>query len=429
MKHQEIIKKLESELNDSINAYIPDFSYEKKKIDELCPEFLLDLSMDYDIILAGGMVTSLFCRIEINDIDIYLKNEYHIFPFISELLQNSTVLAVTDKSIVVSHSETTINVVLFKTFKDCFDIFSSFDFTVCMGAYDFSEGKFYFHKNFMKHNAQRTLVFNSGTDFPLVSALRIKKYIEKGYTISKLEFVRVLLACVKLDINSYKDLESHVGGMYGVRLEDMIDTSIEFDLSNAIEQLVAPNKSIDEAVALSNKEKDRGKSKIKELLSRFNPKGVKMISDSRLIVYPSGRVSSLDKYMDIKNAEAYTGYILLYKYAKKTKEANVFSSFYRPEFKYEIGKEVQDLRHGIHCGVADRKNDFTFSDRSDRVLLELKVHTNDLMLNKSNSGSNLQVKKAQVISVKKDQYICYLDDEVENIFNLLEDEEEETIKT
>jgi hypothetical protein len=36
------------------------------------------------------------------------------------------------------------------------------------------------HEDFLKHNSQRILKFNPTTDFPIISALRVQKYEDKG---------------------------------------------------------------------------------------------------------------------------------------------------------------------------------------------------------------------------------------------------------
>lgn len=412
---KETIKNLESQIEETVQSYVPDFSYEKELILKTCPEFLVDLSDEYDIFISGGMITSLFCKREINDIDIYLMNDNHVFPFVTELLQNSTLLVVTDKSMLVSHSGQTINVVLFKTFKDANDIFNSFDFTVCMGAFDLKNEQFFFHQNFFKHNSQRILKFNSGTDYPLVSALRVFKYLDKGYSISKGDHASILLTCSGLKIESYEVLESHIGGMYGLSLDKIIDTTLDFDLHRAISQLINATVEIDEAVDLITKSKDAEiTEKIKSLLKRFSPSGnLKMVKNTKIAVFPSGRALSISKYMDVSKEEFFNGHVFLYKYVKKTTKPDEFQSFYRDSFLYKIGEEVLDEKHGLHCGVLDSKSNFTYSSEKDKVLIEMKVHTDDIK--SYGSYSNTTVKKAVVTRVLKDTYINN-DDNIDDLF-------------
>ena len=43
----------------------------------------------------------------------------------------------------------------FKFFNSPEEIFETFDYTCCMGAYSFAGEGFTFHKDFFKHNSQR----------------------------------------------------------------------------------------------------------------------------------------------------------------------------------------------------------------------------------------------------------------------------------
>src|SRR5690606_3144507 len=90
----------------------------------------------------------------------------------------------TQRSIMIGDKENIHQLMWFKYFNTAQDIFNSFDFTVCMGAFDFETEEFIFHPDFFKHNSQRYLKFNTGTDFPVMSLLRVDKYRQKGYDIS-----------------------------------------------------------------------------------------------------------------------------------------------------------------------------------------------------------------------------------------------------
>lgn len=103
----------------------------------------------------------------------------------------------------------------FDEFASADRIFGAFDFTVCMGAYDLDANKFELHAKFLEHCAQRFLSFNPGTRFPYASAWRVRKYEEKGFSIGKMEFHKILMACAEKPIRSWEDLKEQVGGVYG----------------------------------------------------------------------------------------------------------------------------------------------------------------------------------------------------------------------
>jgi hypothetical protein len=68
----------------------------------------------------------------------------------------------------------------------------------------------------LKIDCQNILNFNSNTAYPIMSMLRVDKYKNKGYSISKSEFLRVLLTCMTLKINTIDELKEQLGGMYGL---------------------------------------------------------------------------------------------------------------------------------------------------------------------------------------------------------------------
>ena len=64
----------------------------------------------------------------------------------------------------------------------------------------FLEDNFILHKDFLRHNSQKTLRVNTATDYPIISALRVDKYKKKGYSISKGEFIKILMIINRLDL-------------------------------------------------------------------------------------------------------------------------------------------------------------------------------------------------------------------------------------
>ena len=207
-------------------------------------------------IIAGGAITSLFCNREINDIDIYFPSEESLFRTVAGIYNDEDfaeivvdksfdfiVHATTQRSIMGSvkvkgiAERQLIQLMSFRYFKDADDIFNSFDFTCCMGAYDVANDEIILHPEFLKHNSQRYLKFNPNTDFPIMSATRVQKYQEKGYTISKAEYLRVLFTCMKSSITSWDEAKEHIGGMYGYDMDKAFDTDKEFSVEELIAQL------------------------------------------------------------------------------------------------------------------------------------------------------------------------------------------------
>lgn len=179
-------------------------TYEKSKLYDYLDNMIDELK-DAKVFVAGGLITSLFCNREINDIDIYFRDKESFISFMYKMYNGSTIWSHTKKATLFVKDDKHAQLIHFKFFESAQDIFDTFDFTVCMGCFDFATEEFIFHPDFLRHNSQRILEFNPNTAYPIVSALRIQKYEKKGYRISKPEFLKVILACLKLQITSYDE--------------------------------------------------------------------------------------------------------------------------------------------------------------------------------------------------------------------------------
>ena len=218
------------------------YEFEKKKLLNSLNEDILELLKNEQCIIAGGSITSLFTRNEINDIDIYFRSKESLINALKEIKGQSTIMAFTDKAtmFVKDSSEYAYQFIHFKFFDNPQEIFDTFDFTVCMGAYDFKAEDFIFHPSFLTHNSQRLLKVNDKTAYPIMTALRVQKYLDKGYTISKPEFIKIMLVINQLNIITYKQLKEQMGGMYGVNYDKLfkdIQDNDKFDINVVIETL------------------------------------------------------------------------------------------------------------------------------------------------------------------------------------------------
>ncbi len=221
--------------------------YLKDKVKLLLGDSLYSSLKEEKAFLAGGAITSLFCNREIKDYDIYFRSKYSLGRVMLDAckyhynlsMQDIRFIASTQKSIMAEANNNTANVqfITCAYFGDVIDIFKSFDFTVCMGAFDFGKECFFLEENFLKHNSQRYLKFNPGTLYPIISALRVSKYKDKGYSISKLEMMRILAKICEMKITSWEEAEDHFGGMYGETLQGIVDQNVDFSLEVLIEAL------------------------------------------------------------------------------------------------------------------------------------------------------------------------------------------------
>ena len=210
---------------------------------------------DQGCIIAGGAVTSMFTNREVNDIDVYFPSKEAFTKVMQELIDlryrtdykyekeygltyvDGMITIVTNKAVMLLSEGSKVQFIVHKFYNTAEEVFQDFDFTVCMGALEMKTDTWKFHPDFFKHNSQRILSFNEKTSYPLISALRIAKYKEKGYNISKAQFMKVMFAINAKNIDSWPVLMEELGGMYGTAPEEIFDTTTPFDISYAMQKL------------------------------------------------------------------------------------------------------------------------------------------------------------------------------------------------
>ena len=202
---------------------------------------------DCNAMLAGGALTSVFSGKEINDFDIYFKDKIGFTRFLCAAygrsiaddlsISDARIAHHTSRSILVNCNEKHVQLIGMRLFETPQDIFDSFDFSINMCVYDFASEQFIMHPDFLHDLAARQLVVNTNTAYPLVSCLRVDKYRQRGYEISKAQMFRLLLAVNKKSLSSWKDIEDELGGLYGLDPKDVLDQTKEFSIDEAMNQL------------------------------------------------------------------------------------------------------------------------------------------------------------------------------------------------
>jgi hypothetical protein len=184
--------------------------------------------------IAGGAITSVFTGQPIRDVDFYLKSKEAFIEAVAQAYDESFwCLAATDRAVTFARGSDIIQLMHFDFFPTAEAVFDAFDFTVCMGAYDLDTKEFIFHEEFMKHAAQRHLSFHSGTRYPYGSLLRVLKYQQRDYKISRSDLLRIGLSLQKVKIESWDDLAAAIGGQYGEKA--LIETDKPYSLDAAID--------------------------------------------------------------------------------------------------------------------------------------------------------------------------------------------------
>lgn len=209
---------------------------------------VFDALQDCNCYIAGGAITSVFTGSKINDYDIYFPsyshgmtgetlNDMEHFMHAMNLFidEKPSKIYSTDFAITYVVNGLTFQVIkLYTEMWNIRDIMSKFDFTCCMGAYSpqyftrygensVFDDEFILGSKFLQHNAQKRLVFNIDSDYPLASFLRSKKYMSRGYDFSGLEMLKLVLKCNSIDLTNYADLRKHILGIDTLILKDLTD--------------------------------------------------------------------------------------------------------------------------------------------------------------------------------------------------------------
>lgn len=393
------------------------YLYEKNKL-----KYLLNEAEVYDILkkhqcyLAGGAITSLFCRRKINDFDIYFKSLENVKQLMSEYpFDRAILVSVSEKGILVKIKDTFIHIICFKSFLDSDELLNSFDFTACMGAYDFETENFVLHPDFLKANSQKALVFNENTLFPIMSALRVNRYKEKGYTISKEEYLRIIIACMRLNIKNYDEFKKQIGGMYG---------DLDYD------EVLKPKN--DENFSLSLVAQ---KMKSIALDPRYFSKKIscpKIYDMNLLIDCVIGKERKLIKFRDeiysydasfhkithqtlpiklekITLSEYFKDDPFIYKNVKLCKDGKL-RSFFDSRFKYKIGEMASGCGESMlfgndTIGIFGYKNllmarDGYGREEKGRVILKMHIDWNDVIeISDSEITQQIEVKRAMPVEI------------------------------
>lgn len=307
------------------------YKSEINKLQSLVSEDTWNILVETNAIIAGGAITSVFCNRDVNDLDIYLRNESDFELFIDLVFDGSYSLIannMTNRSIMFRDKETSqdVQLIVYKFFPTVDELFKDYDFTCNMGALEFvdEQPSLVLHEVFMKHNSQRYLEFNEGTAYPLISALRVQKYVEKGYFCPKAQFLRILLAVNKKNIDSWDKLKDEIGGMYGLNMDEIFNEDEEFSLESAMD-------------TLNEIESDNNFVKFNESITKqtiLDTIALRDVSDSSRIVADGKLFKNVMLNTDQDSEKG---------------EDGTYQSCYNTKFKYTVGESVNGGREGVYC--------------------------------------------------------------------------------
>jgi dihydrofolate reductase len=203
------------------------YNREKALLFKRMGEDVVKILKETNAILAGGAITSLFTGRKISDWDLYFRTKEDLEKCEKFFQSKGTRVFVTARSATYSikNQKTPYQIITYleKLSGEPNDIFAKFDFTICMGAYDFKGDAFVFAPEFWKHLAQRRLVFNIGTLYPIVSVMRAHKYARRGFLISGVDVMKMALAVDHLHIKTFAELKDQLMGIDTAFLQELTD--------------------------------------------------------------------------------------------------------------------------------------------------------------------------------------------------------------
>jgi hypothetical protein len=351
------------------------YEQEKRNLLENFSDIVFDALCSVKGWIAGGAITSVFCNREISDYDLYFASPEDLFDFLLQLEGTAAQLVnKSDKAVTIMHDEKLYQAIYMHYYSSAKDIFNDYDFTVCMGAYNPRKEKFTLHPEFLHHNSLRILKFNDKTTFPLVSLLRVAKYKEKGYKISKLEMCKMLLAVNRVQLDSFESVAYHFGGMYGLRPAELFESVQDqpFSVDTALEALNNITGDLVDKADINFKD-----CTFKEFCLSLT--GIKVKAFKTNLGYLG--YYDMDTYEEdaVREIEVPKTF---YKFVKKIGER--YYSFADGSFEYVLGEEVVSKLNyyntGLHFSFWHllKHNCYISKEDSNKVLIECEFDPNEV---------------------------------------------------
>jgi len=358
------------------------YKVEKQMILSGMSDNMLDALYESKAIIAGGIVSRVFSGREITncDVDVYFRSKEDIKKALFALQgTGDIILDYTDKSIMILSDEIIVQFIIIDYVDSIEEIFSKFDFTCVMGAFDTMTDEFYFHDNFMQHNSQRKLVYNRGTMFPIISALRVNKYREQGYSISRAEFMKVILSIMELNIQSWDEMERQLGKFYGMEVAEIVSEEMrqkEFSVSAMFDALDAVDFDYQLKKELGAKHINNYTEFVLEVIGE---KLQQYAFGGKAIVWNTNKWERADQYSkeflsdDVIEDVPFDAEIA-YKFVRQLEDGTLVSN-YRQRFEYKVGEIAQDQGHGLYFyykyGFETMKGAYGYGD--DKVCIEVRI--------------------------------------------------------
>lgn len=214
----------------------------RRQRDRLCREIgtpIHELLVKTNAAVLGGALTSIFSKREIRDFDVYTQRKEGAEELIHALgklglkhvyyTDHATSLRSTDRG---AKTFQVITVPALWGLDFGFNsILQRFDFTVCQAGYFPAGDLFLFGEYFFEHLAARQLIYNVDGLHPIATLFRVKKYLEKGYSITGVELIKLGLKIHGLQIPDYRTLRDEILGIDLISLKRLTDHLLEPEIA------------------------------------------------------------------------------------------------------------------------------------------------------------------------------------------------------
>lgn len=347
-------------------------NYFESKIRNITGEKLYNKLKEANAIIAGGAIHSLITGVEVKDIDVYFRSQNECLNALDSVnVKSQSIKFITDRSVTFKYEGRTVQFIYFNFYYDAHAVFKEYDFSVCMGAYDFKYEQLITHENFYKDIASKKITINKGTNFPLITLNRVIKYSKKGYDFPLESFLELCKGINNFDYNDPDVVDDQTAGFYG------LTTTKRFQYEP---------EDIDTLVRRKHYEVFEHEGEL------YDCYGLEKVSDS-------------DKVKNINYIKTTFGGNYFYKHAKKDSDG-VLRSYSRNNFVYKLGK----VADGGECGLWGYTSKYYAVNRGqycsykDAVLIKIHVETlEDLGLGKKFSGDFIRGRVVKVYTKEEEE--------------------------
>ena len=198
--------------------------------------------------LAGGAVRAVFTSEPVKDFDIFFRSREDFdrcLEAIGSTPDDSVTFTQTDTAWTHNDGKMLYQLICAE-FGEPAEVIKKFDFTCCMAAWTGKE--FILDDLFLKHCAQRRLVFNPNAGYPICSAWRAIKFVKRGWNFPGVEVIKLALKMHHIKIDTHADLKTQLLGIDTLFLKELTDAlatdgQAVYDFGEALDLL---NKFLEE---------------------------------------------------------------------------------------------------------------------------------------------------------------------------------------